>query len=283
MIASIFTIKNSIKNGYPFIEAILSSLPIVDECLINDGGSEDGTLECLEHLKEVFPKTVKLFNIPDYDSEKWQVIDDQLEYLISKAKGEWLLEVQGDELFCERDIINLGTLILSLEKYNSIRQPRWDTHWNTLSCNKDYPVVRIVRNLQNLKSYWGGDDFRIGPLTSLKNNQTSHDVPPEFSSDIPIIHLHNIFPKHNYNQSINHLYHLGINAKDRKDSYDSQKEHFNTWNNLPNKKRDHIFIDDSNIPSIIKDMQWYNKYFVRPELFDKTWLTKTTGLNYFFD
>lgn len=283
MISSIFTIKDGIKNGYPFIEAILSSLPIVDECLINDGGSNDGTLKSLNVLQETFPNKIRLFNIPDYDSEKWKVIDDQLEFLISKVRGDWFLEVQGDELFHEDDLFSIKDLLYKLNEYNSVRQPRWDIHWSTSNCNKEYPVVRIVRNVPNLKSFWGGDDFRIGKLTSLKNGYTSHDVPPEFLSDIKLIHLHNIFSKHNYNQCINHLYHLGIGAKDRQYVYERYKKHFNSWNNLPDKKDNFNEISDPEIPKIIRDMQKYNKYFVRDELFNKEWLTETTGINYYFD
>lgn len=43
-VSGVYTCRNSIEVGYPFVEAILSALPLCDEFLINDGGSVDGTL-----------------------------------------------------------------------------------------------------------------------------------------------------------------------------------------------------------------------------------------------
>ena len=43
---------NSIKNGYPFIESIKSWLPTVDELLVIDGGSTDGTIEAIQSIND---------------------------------------------------------------------------------------------------------------------------------------------------------------------------------------------------------------------------------------
>ena len=40
-------IRNGIKAGYTFLEAIENVLPFVDEFFILDGKSDDGTLEAL--------------------------------------------------------------------------------------------------------------------------------------------------------------------------------------------------------------------------------------------
>jgi len=55
-LTGILTIKDGIYLGYPFLEAVLSIMPIVDEFLINDGGSKDGSLEILKKLKKPFLK-----------------------------------------------------------------------------------------------------------------------------------------------------------------------------------------------------------------------------------
>jgi len=51
-ISGIQTISNAVSLGYAFIEAVLSILPMVDEFLINDGGSSDKTSFYLKKLQK---------------------------------------------------------------------------------------------------------------------------------------------------------------------------------------------------------------------------------------
>ena len=44
-IAGICPLWNALSAQYPFVEAILTTLPVVDRMFVNDGGSTDGTLE----------------------------------------------------------------------------------------------------------------------------------------------------------------------------------------------------------------------------------------------
>jgi len=55
-ISAIQPINNAISSGYPFVEAILPILHIVNEVLINDGGSLD---ETPFYLKKLFLKKLK--------------------------------------------------------------------------------------------------------------------------------------------------------------------------------------------------------------------------------
>ena len=43
MISGFMIVKDVLRQGYPFVEAIASALPICDEFLISDGYSTDGT------------------------------------------------------------------------------------------------------------------------------------------------------------------------------------------------------------------------------------------------
>ena len=53
MKVSAFTfIKNGQILGYPFIQSIMSILPIIDEFIINVGNSEDATLEEIKAIKD---------------------------------------------------------------------------------------------------------------------------------------------------------------------------------------------------------------------------------------
>lgn len=64
---SAFTLTTDcIKYAYPFIESIKSLLPIVDEYVVIDGGSTDGTIEAIEAIGEPKIRIVK-----DEDT-KWE-------------------------------------------------------------------------------------------------------------------------------------------------------------------------------------------------------------------
>ena len=49
-------VKDALKQGYPFVEAIASALPICDEFLVSDGYSTDGTYEALQKISKANPK-----------------------------------------------------------------------------------------------------------------------------------------------------------------------------------------------------------------------------------
>ncbi len=55
-IAGFMVIRNGLRNGYPFLEAIRSVLPLCDEVVISEGFSEDGTFELLERFARAHPK-----------------------------------------------------------------------------------------------------------------------------------------------------------------------------------------------------------------------------------
>jgi len=60
MISGFMIVKNVLEQGYPFVEAIASALPICEEFLISDGYSTDGTFETIEKISKLNSK-VKVF------------------------------------------------------------------------------------------------------------------------------------------------------------------------------------------------------------------------------
>ena len=60
MKVSAFTfIKNGQILGYPFVQSILSILPIVDEFIINVGESEDNTLKIIQSISNKKIRIIK--------------------------------------------------------------------------------------------------------------------------------------------------------------------------------------------------------------------------------
>ena len=274
-ISGILTINNAISLGYPFIEAVLSVLPIADEFLINDGGSSDKTYFYLEKLKKTFPKKIKIFNKPHYPGDHWEAIDECLEFLISKTKGSWLFEVQGDELWHEKDIFKIKQTIEDADKqdYNSIRTTLHWTNFQEINSYK-YRNVRMLRKIKKLKSYYCGDDFQIGDSRNPAQGFTSHNVPPELITDFVCYNFSGIvFPGNVLERERSHVNFLARKQEDRK----KVLKHLESGPILEQKPNPEIV---KQLPALIQGVAGWDKYQVREELFDKKFLKELTGLKY---
>jgi len=279
-ISGIQPISNGISLGYPFIEAILSVLPIVDEFLINDGGSSDKTSFYLKRLQKTFPNKIRLFNKSYYKSIHWETIDDCLVFLISRAKGDWLFEVQGDEIWHEKDLIKLKKTIqeASENNYNSIRSV---CYYESDFCNADmaykYRNMRIVRKIKGLRTFCGGDDFQIVDDKEPRQGFTSSNVPPEIMIDIGYYNIGELaFPDNSLKRSTTVFKFFANGDLDRERAWKRR---------LEEKKRSlcrspRKFENIKEFPAIIQDLIGWKKYRVRDELFDKTFLSRLTGLKY---
>lgn len=276
-ISGIQPISNAISLGYPFIEAILSALPIIDEFLINDGGSEDETPFYLKKLQKTFPDKVKIFNKPYYRCDFWQTIDDSINYLIEQAGGDWILEVCGDEVWHEKIILEVKKTIekATKEGYNSIRAiARWA---NFQEINPyQYRNVRILRKLEGLTSYDCGDDFHIDGQGKPAKGFTSSNVPPELVTDFTWYNMggyYTLFPENDTERAKTVATYFAKNEEARQKRW----EYFKT--NPPQKQELNPEVVKQ-LPALIQDLAGLNKYKVREELFDKKFLKKLTGLNY---
>ena len=276
-ISGIQAVSNGIFLGYPFIEAILSVLPVVDEFLINDGGSEDETSFYLKKLKRAFPEKIRLFNKPYYPSDYWETIDETIEFLIKRAKGDWLFEVQADESWHEKDIFKVKKIIKEINKkdYNSLRAV---CHWFDFQNINSYKYrnVRIIRKIKNLKSHWGGDDFQIGDSRMPAEGFTSSNVPPESLRDD--LYFFNLscrgFPLNALERA--RAVSTFIARKDK----ERQRAFQNELGSSFFRKTEPDLETVKQLPALVRGLAGLDSYRVREELFDKKWLTRLAGLNY---
>lgn len=168
-IAGFSFVRNAIKYDYPIVEAITSILPICDEFIVAVGNSEDGTLELIKSIQS--PK-IKIIETVWDDSlrEGGKVLaietDKAFEY-ISKDM-DWCFYLQGDECVHEKYLetikkemeINLknknveGLLFHYKHFYGSYDFFAHSRLWYRRE-------VRVVKNLEGIKSYRDAQGFRI--------------------------------------------------------------------------------------------------------------------------
>ena len=109
MISGFMIIKDALKQGYPFVEAIASALPVCDEFLISDGYSTDGTYETIEKIAQLNRK-VKIYR------QKWPVaksasfLADVTNDVRKKCQSEYIFYVQANEIVHEESFAFIEAL-----------------------------------------------------------------------------------------------------------------------------------------------------------------------------
>jgi len=104
MKVSAFTfIKNGEILGYSFVESIKSILPIVDEFVINVGGSEDDTLEI---LKAINSDKIRIIESKwnDKMKDRGYVYGQQKMIAQFNCTGDWAFYLEGDEVIHENEL-----------------------------------------------------------------------------------------------------------------------------------------------------------------------------------
>jgi hypothetical protein len=95
--------RNVVKFDFPVVEAITSILPVVDECIVNVGKSEDETLELVRSIKDPRIKIVE--SVWDETLTKdGKILGVQQDIALSHCTGDWAFLVQGDEVIHEEDL-----------------------------------------------------------------------------------------------------------------------------------------------------------------------------------
>jgi len=115
---SAFTfIRNGVITGYPFIESILSLLPLVDEYVVNVGQSDDDTLERIRALAKDHPKIRIIESIwNELMRHKGFVYAQQKMIAQYSCTGDWAFYLEGDEVLHEND---LPAIRAAIEKHHA--------------------------------------------------------------------------------------------------------------------------------------------------------------------
>jgi hypothetical protein len=106
MKVSAFTyVRNGFTFGYPFIEAIKSVLPIVDEFIVVIGDSYDGSREAVEALGD--PKIKIIDTVWDEQLRtggKVFALQANIGMDNASKDADWLFHIQADEVIHEKDL-----------------------------------------------------------------------------------------------------------------------------------------------------------------------------------
>jgi hypothetical protein len=159
-------LKNVLKTGYPFLEAIAASLPICDEFLISEGYSTDGTFEVVERISKL-NKKVKLFRQEWPKIKKYSVIAEVTNNIRAKCSYDYIFSIQANEIVHERSIEFIKALSEICPDVYSYSLP----FFHFVKDHKFYEDFRL-RFAKNLKDIIAvGDAWTLGLSGSFTNSQ----------------------------------------------------------------------------------------------------------------
>jgi len=109
MISGFMIVKDVIKPGYPFVEAVASALPVCDEFLISDGYSTDGTYKAVARIAELNSK-VKVFRQEWPKEKRFTLLADVTNWIRAKCSHEYIFSIQANEIVHEDSVQFLKAL-----------------------------------------------------------------------------------------------------------------------------------------------------------------------------
>lgn len=110
-ISGLSFIRNGVALDYPFTEAIRSILPLVDEMIVVVGRSEDGSREAVEAIRDPRIRIVDSEWHPSI-TPRSSILAQQTNLGLLNCSGDWVVYVQGNELFHERDLPRMRELMV---------------------------------------------------------------------------------------------------------------------------------------------------------------------------
>lgn len=263
-ISGIFTVRNAFGVGYPFVESILSVLPVTDEFLIGDRYSTDGTSEVFERLQRVWSK-IKILHFEEKKGKHCEHITLVLNNLVKEARGDWILEIQADEGYHEKDLFKFRKVVETAPDTKVFTQEGLTI--SSFRIAHKGLLLRIMRFFKN-----------TGEVSLTEAGAgISGKITPEKRLDFPLYHFYNSFPFEAWKRTSRHHLQIATEDKTRAEWYERLKR---------NKayEKDTSYYSEGPvldfIPSIFKGLAELRSYKVREELFDRRWLGENTGLAY---
>lgn len=277
---------NLISGQYPFVECLILALPLVDEMIICDNNSNDGTLDIFKKLS-FEDNRIKLLENKSDKNTTYQTLDQCVENAIQHASGDWIIIFHSDEFFHpkqHRDILK-QIKYCEVQGFNSIRHSI-NTYNQFLYLGELKPhnnTVRIFKNKKDKRIKSGGlaDCFYFEKENHTNKKGYHHNLYPEIESlDIVVYNLLFNFPLCSVIRFERHYYDLTNQSdKGRLDRAKTVREELNlkslTRNQIINLDPSSLKSSyeengkiDNTLPAILHDLSKMKKYQIRKELFD---------------
>jgi len=254
-------IKNGVIQGYPFIEAVLSALPICDEFLISEGYSSDETWKLLCKLQDKYPDKIKLFR-DNWRGKVWkgEIIASMSNVLKRRCKGEYCLYVQANEIIHESTTKEIRNLLKFYPNVEIFLLPFFNIVGDKFLFDIQFRK-RLVKNLDYI--IVKGDGYQLGydvkklilirPRKFL--NYLLHRVGERtFYLSKPIYRYRALFPK-NYIKKLETRFELYHNDTDIIAFNEEYKIAKNILSNIDvSKSSSNLFWE--NIASFFEDSYW---------------------------
>lgn len=264
---SVFLVlHNCIWYGHPFVESILTILPIADELVLLDVESFDGTEDVIERLRQKFPDKIRTHRIPliptGYGKPAWGIWH---RIALDLCRYNFVLLLQADEIYSQglineilewkKNLKLATTITINGREYRTA-----DMHFRHVSRTfKDYlkspayySATRISQN--GLNTSIEGDGWRFLNFTLPKLNTYA------FKQENPIWHITSeCFSINHLRRTIirAHFYQYGVWVPSRDELLKAPKE--------PQRlKGQPIFVEG--LPEIVRPLVGWDRYFVREEL-----------------
>jgi glycosyltransferase involved in cell wall biosynthesis len=167
MISGFMIVKDVLKPGYPFVEAITSALPVCDEFLVSDGYSTDGTYDVVTRIADSNRK-VKVFRREWPNEKQFSVLGEVTNWLRAKCSGDYIFSIQANEVVHEESIPFLKALPQMCPEAETFSLP-------FLHLMKNFKFseqfrLRLSRNLPSIVA--SGDAWSLGASKKFVRSET---------------------------------------------------------------------------------------------------------------
>jgi hypothetical protein len=171
MIAGFTVVRNGIENGYPFIEAVRSALPLCDEVHVSEGFSTDGSFEALQRAFGGEPKVHLRRDAWGPQGGEGAPIRDALNRVRWDLRPEILFQFDANEILPPEDVPILRELPELYPRREIFALP-YRQFMGRYWFNEEFRF-RLVRNLPTVQVLWDGWTlgFHLRPTDLLRPKQ----------------------------------------------------------------------------------------------------------------
>lgn len=240
------TAFNLVKNGYPFVESILSILPICDEFLVLEAYSDDNTYDILRKI-EGKCKKFKVYREEKLSGEADKVLRTLANSIRRRCSKEYILFVQANEVFHDstaRYIRKLPDIypnaaLFPFSYLHLLGDVKFREEWRimfaknvkyveaiddawTLGLSKNFIIRKalmapIMPRTFISYLYWG-INYKFGLNPAINGNSVAVHLPH------PVFRYYSVYPSDLFNKIESHI-RLGLLGKDFQNFiFENQKE-----------------------------------------------------------